>query len=87
MSPQDIDFGFDPRALDPDLKTFLRKIHIEKKVRSTKDLTLGNREFDFLIPNVKLCSITFFLYVNLSEKIPASEVCQGYSNKLFRAMF
>jgi hypothetical protein len=28
---QDIDFGWDPRALAPDLKSFPGKVHIEEK--------------------------------------------------------
>ena len=29
---QDVDFGWEPRALDPDLKSFTGKIYIEKKL-------------------------------------------------------
>jgi hypothetical protein len=38
LASQDTDFGFEPRALAPDLKSLDGKVHIERKKRDRKKL-------------------------------------------------
>ena len=62
-APPDIDFGLEPRALAPDLKSLPQKMHTGKKKRNRKNTaTVGDRESDSLSPTASI----FFDYVFFS---------------------
>ena len=81
VAPADIDFGWEPRALAPDLKMLPQKFQIEK------NSTVGDssdRESDSLhvSPAVEFfSSITFFFLsrCEFSTENPSNQFSQGYS--------
>jgi hypothetical protein len=58
-----------------------------KKNRNQKNSTVIDREFDFLSITVEFSASGFFFRCTFTGKLPpASEFCQGYSNKFSTAV-